>query len=157
MRCLRGNRKVAAPKTIISRFLFAKLTFWKMYKLLGGFAYYLRYQEIKTDCAIFRLHNLFTSVLLFACSVIITATQFVGQPIQCLVDGLPKHVVNTYCWISSTFTMPEAFRRQVKQLTYDPKWNCTLRECSVTMVVRFVVGGRTNWRVFFIKQSLIIF
>ncbi|KAK9744446.1 Innexin [Popillia japonica] len=84
-----------------------------MYKLLGGFAYYLRYQEIKTDCAIFRLHNLFTSVLLFACSVIITATQFVGQPIQCLVDGLPKHVVNTYCWISSTFTMPEAFRRQI--------------------------------------------
>lgn len=84
-----------------------------MYKLLGGFAHYFRYQEIKTDCAIFRLHNLFTSVLLFTCSVIITATQYVGQPIQCLVDGLPKHVVNTYCWISSTFTMPEAFRRQI--------------------------------------------
>ncbi|XP_022919626.1 innexin inx1 [Onthophagus taurus] len=84
-----------------------------MYKLLGGLAGFLKYQQVKTDCALFRLHNQFTSVLLFGCSLIITASQYVGQPIQCLVDGLPKHVVNTYCWIQSTFTMPEAFRREI--------------------------------------------
>lgn len=84
-----------------------------MYKLLGGLANYLKYQDIITDCVVFRMHNLFTTALLMACSLIITANQFVGNPIQCIVDGVPTHVVNTYCWISSTFTMPDAFKRQV--------------------------------------------
>lgn len=71
-------------------------------------------QNITIDCAIFRLHNLFTTALLMACSLIITASQYVGQPIQCITGhGVPTHVVNTYCWISSTFTMPDAFKRQV--------------------------------------------
>lgn len=84
-----------------------------MYKLLGGLKDYLKWQDIVTDCAIFRLHNVFTTVLLMACSLVITATQYVGNPIQCIVSGLPTHVVNTFCWISSTFTMPDAFNRQV--------------------------------------------
>lgn len=84
-----------------------------MYKLLGGLKDYLKWQDITTDCAIFRLHTLFTTVLLMAGSLIITASQFVGNPIQCIVNGIPTHVVNTFCWISSTFTMPDAFKRQV--------------------------------------------
>lgn len=85
-----------------------------MYKLLGGLSVYLKRQEIVNDCAIFRLHNHFTTALLLACSLIITATQFVGKPIQCINDaGRHAHVINTFCWISSTFTMPDAFKRQV--------------------------------------------
>ncbi|KAK2584024.1 hypothetical protein KPH14_006480 [Odynerus spinipes] len=85
-----------------------------MYRLLGGLAYYLKWQEITTDSVIFRLHNNFTSVLLLTCSILITANQFVGNPISCIVgSGLPQHVINTYCWITSTFTMPDAFNRQV--------------------------------------------
>uniref|UniRef100_U5EL41 Innexin n=1 Tax=Corethrella appendiculata TaxID=1370023 RepID=U5EL41_9DIPT len=84
-----------------------------MYKLLGGLKDYFKWQEIQTDGAVFRLHNVFTTVLLLTCSLIITATQYVGNPISCIVNGIPTHVVNTYCWISSTFTMPDAFRRQV--------------------------------------------
>lgn len=84
-----------------------------MFKLLGGLRTYLKYQDIVIDCAIFRLHNLFTTALLMACSLIITASQYVGNPIQCIVSGVQVHVVNTFCWISSTFTMPDAYRRQV--------------------------------------------
>uniref|UniRef100_W8AKP4 Innexin n=1 Tax=Ceratitis capitata TaxID=7213 RepID=W8AKP4_CERCA len=84
-----------------------------MYKLLIGLKSYLKWQPIQTDNAIFRLHNSFTTVLLLTCSLIITATQFVGQPISCIVSGIPTHVVNTFCWIHSTFTMPDAFKRQV--------------------------------------------
>lgn len=84
-----------------------------MYKLLGGLKEYFKVQEIQTDNAVFRLHNIFTTVLLLACSLVITATQYVGQPISCIVNGIPIHVVNTFCWISSTFTMPDAFQRQV--------------------------------------------
>lgn len=87
-----------------------------MYKLLGGLKDYFKLQEIQTDSTIFRLHNVFTTVLLLACSLIITATQYVGQPISCIVNGVPPHVVNTYCWISSTFTMPDAFQRHVSKV-----------------------------------------
>lgn len=84
-----------------------------MLKLLGGLRVYFKYQPIRTDNAVFRLHNVFTTVLLLTCSMIITATQYVGQPIQCIVSGLPTNVVNTFCWITSTFTMPDAFAREV--------------------------------------------
>ncbi|CAH2232989.1 jg19864 [Pararge aegeria aegeria] len=90
-----------------------------MFKLLGGLSVYFKYQQIKTDNAVFRLHNVFTTVLLLTCSVIITATQYVGQPIQCIVGGgLPANVVNTFCWITSTFTMPDAFAREVISYSY---------------------------------------
>ncbi|XP_020296871.1 innexin inx1 [Pseudomyrmex gracilis] len=84
-----------------------------LYKLLAGLGQYLKRQEVGTDSMVFRMHNIFTTVLLFTCSVILTATQYVGNPITCLVEGLPKQAVNTYCWITSTFTMPDAFDRQV--------------------------------------------
>lgn len=58
-----------------------------MYKLLGGLKTYFKHQEIQTDNAVFRLHNVFTTVLLLTCSLIITATQYVGQPISCIVNG----------------------------------------------------------------------
>lgn len=87
-----------------------------MFKLLGGLSVYFKYQPIQTDNAVFRLHNIFTTVLLLTCSMIITATQLVGSPIQCIVSGLPSHVVNTFCWITSTFTMPDAFAREVSRI-----------------------------------------
>ena len=106
-----------------------------MYKLLGGLREYFKLQEIQTDNAVFRLHNVFTTVLLLTCSLIITATQYVGQPISCIVNGIPTHVVNTFCWISSTFTMPDAFRRQVSKIRcmtfLIQKFNA-FRNCSVT-------------------------
>lgn len=105
-----------------------------MFKLLGGLANYLKYRDIVTDCAVFRMHNSFTCVLLMACSLIITANQFVGNPIQCIVNGLPTHVVNTYCWISSTFTMPDAFKRQVSQKEFIGK------SISIIVVIMDIVS-----------------
>lgn len=84
-----------------------------MLKLLGSLKGYLKFQDVTVDSAIFRLHNVFTTVLLLSASLIITATQFVGNPIQCIVSGLPTHPINTYCWITSTFTMPGAHRKLV--------------------------------------------
>lgn len=82
-----------------------------MFALFSGLKDYFKRQEIIIDNPIFRIHCTFTTVLLMAFSMIITMTQFVGQPIRCIVDGVPAHVVNTYCWIMTTFTMPDAFNR----------------------------------------------
>lgn len=107
-----------------------------MYMLLAGLKDYFRRQEIVTDNVVFRLHYIFTTVLLIAFSLLVTATQvttihavynqlnsiltidsftqYVGNPIQCINDNdIPIHVINTYCWISTTFTIPTSFMRSV--------------------------------------------
>ena len=123
-----------------------------MFKLLGGLKQYFKWQDIQTDNIVFRLHNTFTTALLLACSLIITATQYVGNPISCIVGGVPAHVVNTFCWISSTFTMPDAFRRQVNRVNRDKTF---LSERYLTRTSRFICDissagwtrSSTSWHI----------
>ena len=85
-----------------------------MYNILAGLKDYFRRQEIVTDNVVFRLHYIFTTVLLIAFSLLVTASQYVGNPIQCINDNdVPIHVINTYCWISTTFTIPKSFMRTI--------------------------------------------
>ncbi|XP_032666520.1 innexin inx1 [Odontomachus brunneus] len=84
-----------------------------MLKLLGNLGQYLKTSGVKTESTLFRIHNKLTVVLLLACSAILTATQYVGTPIACILKNIPDNVVNTYCWIMSTFAMPDAFFREV--------------------------------------------
>ena len=62
----------------------------------------------RVDNAIFRLHYRATTVLLLASCILVCTRQFIGNPIQCITDGkIPGHVINTYCFIMSTFTVPD--------------------------------------------------
>lgn len=83
-----------------------------MFKLLGGLKEFVKREPVTIDGAVFQLHVSFTTVVLLACSLMVTATQLVGNPMECIVEKLPIKPVNTYCWISSTFTMPDAFLRE---------------------------------------------
>jgi len=59
------------------------------------------------DNLVFRCHYRVTSAILFVCCIIVTANNLIGDPISCINDGaVPTHVINTYCWITYTFTMP---------------------------------------------------
>ncbi|XP_063703617.1 innexin inx3 [Culicoides brevitarsis] len=59
------------------------------------------------DNMVFRCHYRITSAILFVCCIIVTANNLIGDPISCINDGaVPTHVINTYCWITYTFTLP---------------------------------------------------
>lgn len=59
------------------------------------------------DNMIFRCHYRITSALLFVSCIIVTANNLIGDPINCINDGaVPTHVINTYCWITYTYTLP---------------------------------------------------
>ncbi|PSN43853.1 Innexin inx3 [Blattella germanica] len=59
------------------------------------------------DNMVFRFHYRITSAILFVCCILCTANSLIGDPISCITDGgVPGHVINTYCWITSTFTLP---------------------------------------------------
>jgi hypothetical protein len=98
-----------------------------MYQILAGFQDQFRRREIVTDNFIFRLQYVFTTVLLFTFSLLVTATEYVGNPIECINDDVPIQTINTFCWFSATFTIPNSFMRTIGEevpfpgkLTYLP-------------------------------------
>jgi len=69
---------------------------------------------INVDHYIFRLHCKATFILLVAFSLMVTSKQCFGDPITCIVDeDIPDKVINTYCWIHSTFTVPDRMASEV--------------------------------------------
>lgn len=60
------------------------------------------------DNIVFRAHYRITSAIMFLCCIIVTANNLIGDPINCVSDGaVSGHVINTYCWITYTFTLPD--------------------------------------------------
>jgi len=65
----------------------------------------LKLDTVCIDNNIFRLHYKVTVIVLVIFSLIVTTRQYVGDPIDCLVIGVPTHIMDSYCWIHSTFTV----------------------------------------------------
>lgn len=81
---------------------------------------FLKYQDVYVDNAIFRLHCHFTMAILAAGSIFLTAGQLMGKPMECLSTTKEgwKDVINTYCWVMTTFVMPEAFDEDVSNFFF---------------------------------------
>jgi len=73
---------------------------------LGGFKGLVQFKKCLIDNTTFRLHYQYTFAILCISSLLTTAKQFFGDPIDCIVDGVPGSVFKTYCWIHGTFTLP---------------------------------------------------
>ena len=57
-------------------------------------------------------------VILVVSSLLVTSRQYIGDPIDCIVDpDIPQNVMDTYCWIHSTFSIPNRYedRNEVSQ------------------------------------------
>ncbi|XP_023210295.1 innexin shaking-B-like [Centruroides sculpturatus] len=66
----------------------------------------VRINRIEIDSMVFRLHYIYTVVILLLFCAILSATQYVGEPILCMErKNIDKHVMDTYCWIHGTFTV----------------------------------------------------
>ena len=95
-----------------------------MYKSLQGTKKLLRrktkIQKPRPDNFIFRLHYQFTFGILAIATFLVTSYNYIdknGSAIQCMVGKLqngkgvvPEKVINNYCWISTTFTLPKHFK-----------------------------------------------
>ncbi|KAG5680669.1 hypothetical protein PVAND_010163 [Polypedilum vanderplanki] len=69
--------------------------------------------HVKIDSAVFRLHTNATVILLVTFSIAVTTRQYVGNPIDCVhTRDIPEDVLNTYCWIHSTYTVVDAFMKK---------------------------------------------
>lgn len=69
----------------------------------------LQYSKVQTDHGVFRMHYKITATLLLACSALVTATQFFGDPIRCVTyDVIKAETMNSYCWVEGTITLPRS-------------------------------------------------
>ncbi|XP_075226253.1 innexin 2 [Lycorma delicatula] len=77
-----------------------------MFDVFGSVKGLLKIDSVCIDNNVFRLHYKATVVILVAFSLLVTSRQYIGDPIDCIVDEIPPNVMDTYCWIYSTFTIP---------------------------------------------------
>lgn len=78
-----------------------------MFDVFGSVKGLLKLDSVCIDNNVFRLHYKATVIILIAFSLLVTSRQYIGDPIDCIVDEIPLNVMDTYCWIYSTFTIPD--------------------------------------------------
>ncbi|KAI1289666.1 Innexin shaking-B [Halotydeus destructor] len=75
----------------------------------------LKISRVHIDNSIFRLHYSLTVIMLLAFCVVVTTKQYVGDPIDCVMGatGVSQSLINTYCWIHTTYTIPSSLHKEV--------------------------------------------
>jgi len=78
--------------------------------IVGPLKAYLRKRDpASIDNFAFKLHYRATFVVLLICMALVSARQYIGDPIQCIADGVPGGAMDLYCWIHSTFSVVNAW------------------------------------------------
>jgi len=85
-----------------------------MFDLVKGLQSQITMPKVHTDNFVFRLHSKVSVGLLLLCSLLVSYSQFFGDPIDCVVhkDAVPSGVMDTYCWVHSTFTLPDRVNQE---------------------------------------------
>lgn len=82
--------------------------------VLGRFKQALKIREVLVDNNVFQLHYRVTALMLLGCAALVASKQHFGDPIDCITrDDVPNKIMDTYCWIHATFTLPNACNKTV--------------------------------------------
>jgi len=85
-----------------------------VFELFGSVRRLVKLDSVSIDNNVFRLHYKATVIFLVAFSLLVTSNQYFGDPIDCIQrDDIPTNLLDTYCWIHSTFTLPDALNKKV--------------------------------------------
>ncbi|KAH9510824.1 innexin inx2 [Dermatophagoides farinae] len=85
-----------------------------MFQLFGSLKQFVKPQSCVIDNHIYRLHYKATVLILVAFSLMVTARQYFGDPIDCISrDDIPPNLLDTYCWIHTTFSIENAWKKRV--------------------------------------------
>ena len=75
---------------------------------------FLELHKVSIDNWVFKLYYKFTTSLLLVSSVLTTARQLFGSPIQCdsgaAAEFVEKDVLESYCWMYSSWNIPAKYK-----------------------------------------------
>jgi len=81
----------------------------------------VRYKGDKADIdsPFFKLHYRTSATICFISCLLVTANDLIGNTIDCISGGvIPGNVLNTYCWIMSTFSIPDKQGKMGEDFAY---------------------------------------
>lgn len=85
-----------------------------MFRLFDSLKSFFKFRRISTSGFVFRLHYQVTVAIILTSTLILAARQYVGEPINCIHSkDLHHDVINTFCWVHSTFSIESAFTKKV--------------------------------------------
>lgn len=85
-----------------------------MDKIFSGLKGFIKLNKVNIDNHVFRLHYKVTVALLMGFSILVTSRQYIGDPIDCITkDAVPTKVLDSFCWIHSTFSIKSAWHKKV--------------------------------------------
>ncbi|GFQ75277.1 innexin inx2 [Trichonephila clavata] len=85
-----------------------------MFEIFNDLKDFIKVDAICNDNNVFRLHYRFTVLVLVSFSILVSCRQYLGDPIDCIQnDDIPENVLETYCWVHSTFTLPDSLNKKV--------------------------------------------
>lgn len=85
-----------------------------MFEIFNDLKDFIKVDSICNDNNVFRLHYRFTVLVLVSFSILVSCRQYLGDPIDCIEnDDIPENVLETYCWVHSTFTLPDAYDKMI--------------------------------------------
>lgn len=88
----------------------------KMVDVFGSLRSLFKVQRISEDTMIFRLHYRATVALLLGGCVTLACKSISGSPIHCEASGsVDKIVLETFCWLHTTYSMVHAFNKSLGQ------------------------------------------
>jgi len=116
------------------------------FNYVGSLKSILARGEFPSESAPFRLCYQATVAFLVGSSLFLSASEFFGDPINCITDVGAANVINTYCWIKSTFTMEDYQYRDVGTQVAQPG----VATGTGTAEDRWTFHNYYQWVVFFL-------
>ncbi|XP_026675597.1 innexin shaking-B isoform X3 [Ceratina calcarata] len=88
----------------------------KMVDVFGSLRSLLKFHRVSVDTMVFRLHYRATVALLLGGCVTLACKSISGSPIHCEASGsVDKIVLETFCWLHTTYSMVHAFNMSLGQ------------------------------------------
>lgn len=92
----------------------------EMYSAVKPLSKYLQFKSIRIYDAVFTIHSKCTVVILLTCSLLLSARQYFGDPIQCISEEKNINYVQSYCWTMGTYIIKVDNSTDPRQLLPTP-------------------------------------
>lgn len=91
-----------------------------MIQILNSIKSFLKFDKTKIDNFVFSLHYEVTVIILVAFALFVTTNQYIGDPIDCMIDEIPKKMIDTYCWIYGTYLVSNKINGEIGRDVIEP-------------------------------------
>lgn len=91
-----------------------------MLQILSSIKSIIKFEKTNIDNIVFSLHYELTVIILLTFAFFVTTNQYIGDPIDCIIEEIPKNVIDTYCWIYGTYLVSNKINGEIGRDFIEP-------------------------------------